>query len=72
MNITRDKRSPRSAEEQKTQDTELDENLADSFPASDPPSITQPHKIPARGARTASHDRPRARSSRRTAANERR
>ena len=35
---------PRPADpEQTRRDHELDQELEDSFPASDPPSITQPH-----------------------------
>lgn len=30
--------------DQRERSRELDEELADSFPASDPPSITQPHR----------------------------
>jgi hypothetical protein len=36
------KRESPATEEQKQLDRELDRELADSFPASDPPSVTQP------------------------------
>ena len=38
----RPKRESPATDEQRQLDRELDHELADSFPASDPPSITQP------------------------------
>ena len=40
------KRESTGTDQEKRLDRELDRELADSFPASDPPSVTQPGLIP--------------------------
>jgi hypothetical protein len=40
--VKKPKRESAAADEKKQLDRELDRELADSFPASDPPSVTQP------------------------------